>query len=95
MIRDYPEPNMIILHFVSVDDPAMPPRKGVIRAETAISGYILRPKTARSCTVTIISQNDVKGLVPKSIVNSMASRAPLDWVKNMKRGCQMVAGLKI
>lgn len=91
-IRNYPEPDTLILHFISMENEKMPPRKGVIRAETLISGYIIRPKTPTSCTVTIISQNDIKGLIPKSIVNSLASKAPADWVNNMKKGCKLVAG---
>lgn len=91
-IRNYPEPNTIILHFISIDHPKMPPKKGIIRAETVISGYIIRPMTQRTCKVTIISQNDIKGLIPTSLVNKVASKAPADWVTNMKKGCQMVAG---
>jgi len=91
-IRNYPEPNTIMMHFISIDHPLMPPRKGVVRAETILSGYLIRPVTQRTCTVTIITQNDVKGLIPKSIVNSLASKAPAEWVNNMNKGCKLVAG---
>ena len=89
-IRDYPDPGTIILHFVSVEDPAMPPKKGVIRAETLISGYVIRPVSEHTCTVTIISQNDIKGLIPKMLVNKVAAKAPADWVNNMNKGCKLV-----
>ena len=92
VIRDWPEPGMLIMHFISMDHPDMPPRKGVIRAETIISGYILRPVTENSCTVTIISQNDIKGLIPKMLVNKVAAKAPADWVSNMNKGCRIIAG---
>lgn len=91
-IHDFPEPGTIILHFVSIDHPKMPPNKGIIRAETLVSGYIIRPTSEKTCTVTIISQNDIKGLIPKALVNSVASKAPVDWVNSMNRGCKLVAG---
>ncbi|CAG9332240.1 unnamed protein product [Blepharisma stoltei] len=91
-LRNYPEPNTIMLHFISMEHPMMPPRKGVIRAETLISGYIIRPMTQRSCKVTIITQNDVKGLIPTYLVNKFAAKAPADWCTNMRRGCKLIAG---
>jgi START domain len=91
-IFDYPDPGNIILHFVSMEHPAMPPKKGAIRAETLISGYIIRPTSEKTCKVTIISQNDIKGLIPKSIVNSIASKAPVEWVNTMNKGCKLVSG---
>ena len=36
----------------------------------------------------IISQCDVKGKIPKYIVNFVASRAPSDWVNNLKKACK-------
>ena len=91
-IHDYPEPGTIILHFCSMEHPLMPPKKGVIRAETLISGYVIRPTSENTCTVMIVSQNDIKGLIPKVVVNSFATKAPADWVNSMNRGCKMVAG---
>jgi hypothetical protein len=88
-IRDYPAPGDICMHFISVESPLKPPVPKVIRAETVISGYIIRPGPNDTCTVTIITQNDIKGLIPTSIVNRVASKAPADWVKNMMKGCKM------
>jgi hypothetical protein len=87
VIRDYPEQNTIIMHFKSMEHPAMPVRKKIIRADTIISGYILRPISESRCSLTIISQNDVKGVIPKMIVNRFAGRAPKDWVKSLIKGC--------
>ena len=91
-MRDWPEPGSIILHFESCEHPAMPPKKKCIRAETIISGYIIRPDGQGGSTVTIVSQNDIRGLIPKTIVNKYAAKAPADWVANMTRGCKMVLG---
>lgn len=92
-IHDYPEPGTIILHFISMEHPGMPHKKGVIRAETLISGYVIRPTSENTCTVMIVSQNDIKGLIPKMLVNSVASKAPADWVNSMNKGCRMVLGI--
>lgn len=89
-VRDYPEPQCIMMHFVSIEHPAMPVKRKVIRAETVISGYVLRPTGAHTCDLTIISQNDVKGLIPKMIVNRFASKAPADWINNLLKGCNFV-----
>jgi START domain len=93
-IHDYPEPGTIILHFVSIEDAEVPPKKGIIRAETLISGYIIRPTSEKTCNVMIVSQNDIKGLIPKALVNSVASKAPADWVNSMNKGCKMVMELQ-
>eukprot|EP01019_Chilodonella_uncinata_P004258 GABU01005149.1.p1 GENE.GABU01005149.1~~GABU01005149.1.p1 ORF type:complete len:422 (+),score=127.38 GABU01005149.1:65-1267(+) len=76
-----------IIHFESVDHPECPPLKGVIRAHTTISGYVIRPSTKfpGSTQMTIMTQTDIKGMVPKMIVNMAAAKAPSDWCKNFKK----------
>jgi hypothetical protein len=76
------------MHFKSIEHPDMPVRRKIIRADTIISGYIIRPISANRCSMTIISQNDVKGVIPKIIVNRFAGRAPKDWVKSLIKGCK-------
>lgn len=92
-LRDFPGPGNIIAHFVSIDHPNVPPIKNVIRATTIVSGYVFRSTGPNSCTLTIISQNDIKGLIPKMIVNRVSSKAPADWVKSLYKGCQLVEKL--
>jgi len=36
----------------------------------------------------IISQNDIRGIVPKTIVNMAAGKAPKQWVLNLIKGCE-------
>ena len=73
-----------IIHFESVEHKDCPEIKGTIRAHTTISGYIIRPdpKHHGSSLMTILTQTDIKGLVPKFIVNAAAAKAPKDWTKN-------------
>jgi hypothetical protein len=92
-MRDYPAPGNIIAHFVSIDHPGMPPIKGVIRAATTVSGYVFRSTGPSSSSLTIISQNDIKGLIPKMIVNRVSSKAPADWVKSLYKGCELALKL--
>jgi len=92
-LRDYPGPGNIIAHFISIDHPDVPPIKGVIRAATIVSGYIFRSTGPNTTDLTIISQNDIKGLIPKMIVNRVASKAPADWVKSLYKGCELAQSL--
>jgi steroidogenic acute regulatory protein len=94
-LRDYPGPGDIIAHFISIEHPEAPPIKGIIRAQTIVSGYVFRSSGPNSCSLTIISQNDIKGLIPKMIVNRVASKSPADWVKSLYKGCELVISLSM
>eukprot|EP00347_Sterkiella_histriomuscorum_P014396 403361026 len=89
---DFPAKNMISMHFRSVTHPKCPPIPKNIRADTIISGYVFEKIFNFDGTIdtqlTIISQNDIKGIVPKAIVNMAASKAPKQWVQNLVKGCQ-------
>ena len=63
-----------------------PPVPGYIRAESYISGYVMRQR-GEDCHLFIMSQTDVKGLIPKWIVNMMAAKAPAQWVENLVKSC--------
>lgn len=58
-----------MIHFTSVERPDCPPVKGVIRATTFISGYIIRPHgpEGRGTAMTMMTQTDIR-------VNSTHSR---------------------
>ena len=43
--------------------------------------------------IVIIAMNDIKGLIPKFIVNSVAAKAPRKWVENLKSGCEKIRKL--
>jgi len=90
MIRDYPTPGAITLHFKSVENSKFPIVKKTVRGETSISGYVLEPIGTTGTKLTLVSQNDIKGLLPKSIVNMVAAKAPKQWVANLKKGCKNI-----
>ncbi len=72
------------MHFKSTKHPKFPETSKVVRAETIISGYILEgvidDTGAIATKITIISQNDIKGVVPKSVINMIAGKGPKTWI---------------
>ena len=88
--KDFPSPGTITMHFKSVvDDARCPEKPKTIRAETIISGYIIAPQGCGGGTeLTVVSQNDIKGVIPLTLVNTGASKAPRQWVGNMLNACQ-------
>jgi hypothetical protein len=63
-----------------------PPVHGYIRAESLISGYVIRQK-GEDCELFLMSQTDIKGLIPKWMVNIAAAKAPAQWIDNLIRSC--------
>jgi hypothetical protein len=67
--------------------PAVP--KKTVRADVWLSGYIIdwwRDETTGEILgsqVMVMTQIDIKGLIPKYIVNALASSAPRKWVKGV------------
>ena len=78
--KNFPVEGAITMHFKSVTHPKCPEKSRTVRAETLISGYIMEPATDSkgrpSTRLTIISQNDIKGVVPKTLVNMAAGKGP-------------------
>jgi hypothetical protein len=40
--------------------------------------------------MSVITQTDIKGSIPAWIVNSVAQKAPKEWVNNLMKGCEKV-----
>eukprot|EP00330_Aristerostoma_sp_ATCC50986_P007684 CAMPEP_0114593842 /NCGR_PEP_ID=MMETSP0125-20121206/15439_1 /TAXON_ID=485358 ORGANISM="Aristerostoma sp., Strain ATCC 50986" /NCGR_SAMPLE_ID=MMETSP0125 /ASSEMBLY_ACC=CAM_ASM_000245 /LENGTH=187 /DNA_ID=CAMNT_0001793431 /DNA_START=1693 /DNA_END=2256 /DNA_ORIENTATION=+ len=93
---DYPKKDHIVVSFVSVTHPAMPHIKGNVRGDTKIAGYVMRPlpDDPNSTEMFILSQCDIKGMVPKFIVNYVAGKAPAEWIKKLTDACDVAKGLK-
>jgi len=87
---DYPQKDHIVMSFKSVNHPKMPPMKGRIRAETHIAGYIMKPSTQapNSTDFCIVSQSDIKGNIPKVIVNMASGKAPAEWINKLIKACE-------
>lgn len=65
-----------------------PPRKGLIRGESILTGYLIRPKTKTSCELTYVTQMDPKGTVPMWAVNKVAEYLAPSILKNLHKACQ-------
>jgi len=66
----------------------MPEQKGVIRAESYIAGYILHQTfdgTTPVLHIFLMSCLDIKGLIPKWIINATAPRKPAEWVETLRK----------
>lgn len=90
--KNTPFPHSHIIHFKSVEVPECPHYKGIVRAHTYISGYYIQKvsDSPLESKLIIVAQNDIKGSIPKFIVNSVAAKAPRQWVENLKEGCKRV-----
>lgn len=71
-----------------------PVGRGNVRAEVWLSGYLIQwwvdEETGRvlGSDVMVMTQIDIKGLIPKYIVNALSSSAPKKWVKGVTAAAQ-------
>ena len=70
----------------SAEHETHPNLSGFIRAESLISGYVIRER-GPDCDLFLMSQTDIKGLIPKWIVNMVAAKAPAQWVESLTSSC--------
>lgn len=89
VVDDWPKEGVSYMHFKSIVHEEKPKVKRVVRAETILSGYILEqiqddPPVTK---LIIVSQNDIKGLIPKYLVNMASGKAPKKWINNLITGC--------
>ncbi len=63
----------------SVTDPRAPEKKGLVRAECLIGGFVLRPdpSSPNSTLMSYITAVDLKGSIPEFIINQVAVDQPL------------------
>mmetsp|Transcript_27956 Transcript_27956/g.32051 ORF Transcript_27956/g.32051 Transcript_27956/m.32051 type:complete len:108 (+) Transcript_27956:146-469(+) len=88
VIFDFPKKGVTYMHFKSIQHEEKPEVRGTVRAETIISGYIIEqiqddPPVTQ---LIVISQNDIKGLIPKYLVNLASGKAPKQWIGNLING---------
>ena len=69
----------------SVDHSKKPLVKKRVRANTIISGYLIRDIGEGKCELGIISQTDIRGRIPKFLVNIIAPKQPVKWLKKLEK----------
>lgn len=84
-----------MLHFKSAEHNLCPETPKFVRANTIISGYYIHTISTNplKTMVSIISQTDIKGNIPKWLVNSVSQKAPKKWVTSLIQGCEMVKNI--
>lgn len=81
------EDNTIHIVLRSAEHHDCPENKSYIRAESYISGYILRQEVENGeqvLKIFLMAATDVKGFVPKWVVNYLAPKAPPQWVDSLR-----------
>jgi len=84
------EDGSIAIVLRSADHHAMPEGKSIIRVESYISGYVLRQSFENGepvLNIFLMSCADVKGLIPKWIINMFAPKKPAEWVETLRKAC--------
>lgn len=85
-----PNDNTFILHFKSVELDDVPETDKCVRAHTYISGYFVTKISENKSLLIIIAMNDIKGSIPKWLVNRESAKAPKKWVENLKKGMEKI-----
>jgi len=78
------------IHIVlrSAEHKDMPEQKGAIRAESYNAGYILKQTfdgDTPVLSIFLMTCVDIKGLIPKWIINAAAPRKPAEWIESLKQ----------
>jgi len=86
--HDWPRKGVTYMHYKSIEHEEKPEYKGIVRAETIMSGYVIEqiqddPPITK---LIVVSQNDIKGLIPKYLVNMASGKAPKQWIANLVNG---------
>ncbi len=71
---------VVVLSFSEKFDDLCPPEEGVVRAELILGGFVLSPTRGKSDSETLVqyvSQSDLKGSLPASMLNLLSSTQPL------------------
>jgi hypothetical protein len=75
----------------SIEHPSRPPQKKVVRAEMIISGMFLCENTPGETTVYTVNQVDLKIKTGGDLVNSIAKKAPKDFIENLIKHCKKMS----
>lgn len=85
---------MYTSYMKSIEDPRFPLMKNKVRATCHIMALVCKPGVENGQDVThmtLITNVDINGLVPKWIVNLGARTAPSQWFADCERACNMFA----
>lgn len=72
----------------SVEDPIMPPVKKLVRVDCQMGAWLITKLGPSRTQLGVVMQLDIKGLVPKSIVNMVAPKQTIRWCKDLESELQ-------
>lgn len=84
------EDGTILISLRSANHPELPETSKHVRAESFTSGYVMRrydDGNEKGTKVFLMTCTDVKGIIPKWIINFVAPRKPGEWIDCLKRAC--------
>ncbi|XP_078055410.1 steroidogenic acute regulatory protein-like [Mustelus asterias] len=81
---------------MATESKSMPPQKGFVRAETSISCIILdRVDNTNKTRFTWLLSMDLKGWLPKSLINQALSQAQVDFTEHLRQQLATISTFKL
>ena len=74
------------MHVAHVDHAQKKKQSGYVRALALLSGYLFKKVDDNTTKVQVCIQTDLKGLIPKMVVNKFAKKAPKKWIESVQKG---------
>jgi hypothetical protein len=62
--------------------------RGRVRADVIASVYVIKSLPGGNSELVYFTQLDLKGSIPKMIINSLATSAALPWIRKLRSACQ-------
>jgi len=69
------------------------PSRGIVRATTHLSGYLIQPQLGGGTLVTALSQMDAGGKLPywlQRMATKLSKRRPLEWAQRLETYCNSI-----
>jgi len=82
-VKDEGKEYVIMNH--SVVHPKMPETKKFVRANSIKTGYLVRPHSEGGCVLTYITQTDVRGWIPTSLMNTLTTKFAPKLIERLER----------
>lgn len=76
------------IYMKSIDRPDIPPKKGIIRTITNLSGWIIErdPTNSSNIVINAVTNSDFKGSIPQWIMSIVSSKMPKKVMNIVEEG---------
>lgn len=74
------------MQYKSVEHKDCPVNKEYVRAETICSGHCIQLVGPKRVKISMAAQTDIKGSIPKWVVEQASSKVSEDWYESLKKG---------